>query len=98
VPETEISSAGLDPRRRRALFRSRRRGLKEMDVLLGSFTNAFLAGFSDSEMDEFERLLDASDQDVLSWLTGAAPLPKAHDTPVMRKLMDFHTHAGPINL
>ena len=30
-----LSSAGLDPRRRRILFRAWRRGLREMDLALG---------------------------------------------------------------
>ena len=29
-----LSSAGLDPRQRRILFRARRRGLREMDIAL----------------------------------------------------------------
>ena len=38
-----LSSAGLDPRRRRILFRARRRGLREMDLALGAFADAHLA-------------------------------------------------------
>lgn len=93
---TEISSAGLEPRRRRALYQAWHRGMREMDILLGKFADAELANLSDSEMDEFEHLLNAIDRDLLSWMTGEAPLPREYDTGVMRKLMAFHTHDGPI--
>lgn len=95
---TEISSAGLDPRRRRALFRAWHRGMREMDILLGKFADASLAGMSEAEMDEFEVILDAIDRDLLAWLTGEAPLPQEYDRPVMRKLMDFHRHDGPLHI
>ena len=95
---TEISSAGLDPRRRRALFRAWHRGMREMDILLGKFADASLAAMSEAEMDEFEVILDAIDRDLLAWLTGEAPLPQEYDTPVMRKLMEFHTHDGPLHV
>ncbi|MBM3609221.1 MAG: succinate dehydrogenase assembly factor 2 [Alphaproteobacteria bacterium] len=95
---TNISSAGLDPRRRRALYRAWHRGMRETDILLGKFADASLAALSESEMDEFELLLDLPDRDLLAWLTGEAPLPRERDTPLWRKLAAFHTHSGPVNI
>ncbi|HUZ66877.1 MAG TPA: succinate dehydrogenase assembly factor 2 [Beijerinckiaceae bacterium] len=95
---TSLSSTDLDPRRRRALFRARHRGIREMDVLLGRFCDAHLASLSDEEVGELEGLLEAPDQDVFSWLTGAALAPERYDLPVFRKLAEFHRHAGPLDL
>lgn len=97
VPSS-LSSSDLDPRRRRALFRSRHRGLREMDVLMGRFCDAHLASLSEDELTDFESLMEAPDQQVLSWLIGAAPAPVPYDTPVFRKLAEFHTHSGPLDL
>jgi antitoxin CptB len=93
-----LSSSGLDERRRRALFRSRHRGLREMDLLLGQFSDAHLARLTDRELTDYEALMDAPDAEVFSWLTGAAPTPAGHDTPLFRKLLQFHTHSGPLAL
>jgi antitoxin CptB len=87
-----------DPRRRRALFRSWHRGLRETDLLLGRFADAEIAGLNDRDLADYESLLDAQDRDVLAWLTGEAEVPPDYDTPVFRKLRDFHTHAGPIHV
>jgi antitoxin CptB len=87
-----------DPRRRRALFRSWHRGLRETDLLMGRFADAEIAGLNDRDLADYESLLDAQDRDVLAWLTGEAEVPPDYDTPVFRKLRDFHTHAGPIHV
>ncbi len=81
-----LSSAGLDPRRRRILFRCRRRGLREMDIALGNFAETALQSLSDDELAEFERWLDAPDPDLLAWITGEAPAPVEYDTPLFQRL------------
>ncbi len=81
-----LSSAGLDERRRRILFRARRRGLREMDLVLGDFADAHLIGLSEAELAEVEVWLDLPDPDILSWLTGEAALPHKFDTPLFAKL------------
>jgi antitoxin CptB len=85
---TPLSSAELDPRRRRILFRARRRGLREMDIALGTFADARLAGLSEDEVAEFERWLELPDPDILAWLTGEAPTPSEFDTPLFQELRD----------
>ncbi len=86
MPSSPLSSAGLDPRRRRILFRAWRRGLREMDLALGQFADANLTGLGDGEIAEFERWLDLPDPDILAWITGEAPTPAEFDTPLFARL------------
>jgi antitoxin CptB len=86
----EISSDGLDPRRRRLLFRSWHRGIREMDMVYGRFADAQIAALSDGELDDYEKLLELRDQQVFDWVFGAQPLPASYDTPVFRRLLAFH--------
>jgi len=81
-----LSSAGLDARRRRILFRAWRRGVREMDLVMGQFADANLPTLSEAELDEFERLLDAPDPELLAWITGEAATPAAFDTPLFARL------------
>ncbi len=81
-----LSSAGLDPRRRRILFRARRRGIREMDLAFGAFADAHLAALTEAELAEVEGWLDLPDPEILSWITGEAPLPAHFDTPLFAKL------------
>ena len=85
----ERTSAGLDERRRRLLFRSWRRGTREMDLIMGRFAEAVIGDLTDEEVAEFERLSDAADPDLYSWLTGSQPVPADYDLPMFRRLRDF---------
>jgi antitoxin CptB len=85
-----ISSDGLDPRRRRLLFRSWHRGIREMDMVYGRFADAQIAALSEAELADYEKLLELRDQQVFDWVFGAKPLEAAYDTPVFRRLLAFH--------
>ena len=91
---TTRTSADLDPRRRRTLFRAWHRGIREMDLIMGRFADVHLAAFTDAELDEFEHLLDALENDLLSWMTGVAAVPPDHDTAMFRRVREFHFKAG----
>ncbi len=88
-----LSSDGLDPRRRRLLFRSWHRGIREMDLILGRFADACLTQFSDAELDDYERLIAMPDPDLLGWVTGELTAPADYDTLLLRRLRDFHLNA-----
>jgi antitoxin CptB len=91
---TELSSEGLDARRRRLLFRCRHRGIREMDLVLGRFADAQLERLSETELDVLETWLDIPDQQMFAWVNGAEPVPAEIDTPMFRRLRAFH-RAGP---
>ena len=80
----------MDARRRRLLFRSWHRGIREMDIVYGRFADANIAGLSDAELDDYERLLELPDQQVFEWVSGAQMLPAGYDTALFKRLRDFH--------
>ena len=51
---TTRTSADLDPRRRRTLFRAWHRGMREMDLIMGRFADAEIGTLSDEELTTFE--------------------------------------------
>ena len=87
---TERSSAGLDERRRRLLFRAWRRGVREMDLVVGRFADACIDKFDTAELDQFEHLIEAPNAELYAWIVGNEAVPEQHDTPVLRQLMAFH--------
>ena len=94
---TTRSSADLDPRRRKVLFRAWHRGIREMDLIMGRFADAEIGGFSEDELDEFERLIEVPDRDLFRWITGEDETPSNYDTALFRRLKSFHTHDAPIH-
>jgi len=91
---SELSSEGLDARRRRLLFRCRHRGIREMDFVLGRFADAQLTALCDAELDVLESWLDIPDQQMFAWVNGSEPTPAEIDTPMFRRLRDFHRAAA----
>ncbi|MCV0396907.1 MAG: succinate dehydrogenase assembly factor 2 [Rhizobiaceae bacterium] len=87
------SSEGLDPRRRKLLFRSWHRGMREMDLILGSFADACIDGLNEVQLDQYEQLLDISDAVLLAWVTGRKP---AADAPsILRSIIEFRDSSTP---
>lgn len=62
---------------RRLKIRSWRRGMKEMDLILGRFADTRLPELSDAEIVAYEHLLEENDQDLFLWVTGRSPAPDA---------------------
>jgi antitoxin CptB len=84
------SNEGLDVRRRRLCFRAWHRGTREMDLLLGRFADAEVARIDEQSLASFEALLEIPDPDLYNWILGAEETPAPYDTPLLRKLRDFH--------
>ena len=78
---------GLDTRRRKLLFRSWHRGMREMDLVLGRFADAEIAGLTEDEIDQYEKLLDIPDTEFLPMVTGEIPVPAHADGPLMRRIL-----------
>ena len=87
---TGRSSEGLDERRRRLLFRSWHRGIREVDLILGRFADARLAMMGETELDEYEKLLDVPTPDILAGVMGERPVPPEQQTPLLAEMIDFH--------
>jgi antitoxin CptB len=91
---TERSSEGLDPRRRRLLFRAWRRGVRETDLIVGRFADAYIDKFDDAALDDFERLIEVPNAALYAWVVGAEDAPAEFSTTVLRQLITFHANSG----
>ena len=77
-----------EARLKRMAMRSWRRGTKEMDLVLGPFADAHLAGLSEADLGLYDQLLNENDQDLISWILGQtlSPAPLA---PLLARIADF---------
>jgi antitoxin CptB len=73
-------------RRARLRFRAQRRGFKEVDLIFGAFAEFHLMDLAETELDQFEALLEVADQTVFGWLKGTEPVPREFDTGVFARL------------
>lgn len=91
-PET---GGSLETRRKRLLFRAQRRGFKEVDIIFGTFAADELSGMGEAELDQFEALLQAPDQEVYAWLRGHTPAPPEFDTPLFARMKALCSRKDP---
>ncbi|MCK8781136.1 succinate dehydrogenase assembly factor 2 [Rhizobium sp. NTR19] len=90
------TSADLDPRRRRILYRCWHRGIREMDLVFGSFAEAEITTLSETELDEFEQIMAEDDHDLHAWITGARPLPADRNTPLFARVAAYEPDFDPV--
>ena len=82
----------LEIERKRLKFRSWHRGTREMDLILGSFADRYVPGFSESELERYEEVLNLSDPDLYDWISGQKSPPANLNNPVLDRLLK-HTPA-----
>ena len=61
--------------RKRLLVRSWRRGTKELDLILGQFSNKNLKKLKISELNLYEQLLSNDDHLIYSWIFSKEEIP-----------------------
>lgn len=64
-----------DVRIKRMRIRAWRRGIKEMDLVLGGYADTELATMDDATLDVFEAVMGENDHDILQWVTGQVAPP-----------------------
>lgn len=81
----------LEMRRRRAGYRASHRGTKEMDIILGRYAEARLAGMQHDELSVFERLLALPDPLLTQWFSrGATAADAGEFAGLIDALRDHH--------
>lgn len=83
------TSADLDPRRRRILFRAWHRGIREMDLVFGQFADSELAALAETDLDELEAIMAEEDNDLVKWIIGERPVPQHYRTPLFERIASY---------
>ena len=68
-----------ETRLKRLRMRSWHRGTREMDLILGRFADAGLAGLDAARLDSFEQFLSENDHDLYRWVASAENTPQRYE-------------------
>jgi antitoxin CptB len=49
---------------------------------------------TDSELDEYERLLEVPDHDIYGWVTGEREIPQEYRSDLLNRIAHFHNDRG----
>jgi antitoxin CptB len=86
---SEDYPGNIGMRRKKLQFRSWHRGTRELDLIFGPFADAAIETLDAAELDDYERLLNLPDSDLMDWVLGAKPLPPNLDSPLFRRILAF---------
>ena len=62
--------SNIEQFKKKIMYRSNYRGTKEMDKLLGAFTNKYIDELNQSDLIDLEKLLDIDDNSLYSFYNG----------------------------
>lgn len=79
----------MDERRKRLHYQSWHRGMKETDLILGTFADRYLAILEEAALDQFEELLACSDQQIYAWIADREEVPGKFDNEIMDLLREL---------
>ncbi|XP_023343979.1 succinate dehydrogenase assembly factor 2, mitochondrial [Eurytemora carolleeae] len=89
IPEyIEKFDEPLEEKRARLLYQSRKRGMLENGLLLGSFAKKFLSDMDPEKLSLYDRLINlpSNDWEIYYWATETRPTPEDFDNVVMDML------------
>ena len=78
----------IDKLRKKIIYRSIHRGIKEMDLLLSSFVNKYVNDFKITELKQLDYLLNIDDDDIFNWYINKQTerlIPKNKVTNLLKK-------------
>ena len=75
---------------KKLIYRSKHRGCKETDIIMGSFAEQELPKFTKSEVDLYADFIEESDWDIYAWVNGNLEMPEKYRDNVGKKLMEFN--------
>jgi antitoxin CptB len=76
-------------RRKKLLFRSWHRGTRELDLIFGAFADAAIETLDEGELDDYERLLNLPDTDLMDWMLSGKPVPAEIDSTLLQRILAF---------
>ncbi|KAK5581761.1 hypothetical protein RB653_003339 [Dictyostelium firmibasis] len=89
----EISE--IEKLRKKLLYQSKERGMLENDLLLGSFAKLNIQKLTESQLRDYNLLLQQPDPDIFNWILKKTEVPEEYETEVL-KLVQHHCKNDPL--
>lgn len=71
---------------KKLFYRSKNRGCKEMDYILGNFASLYLPFMGEEKLLSYALILDQNDNDLYNWITNKSSVPSNLDAEIMEQL------------
>lgn len=79
----------LEKRKKQLLYRANHRGIKEMDIIIGGYADAYIMDMPEDVLDEFEKIMSELDRDLLTWFVGEVKVPDHIKSPLFDTILKY---------
>ena len=79
----------IDQLKKKIIYRSKYRGTKKMDKLLGAFTDKYINQLNNSDLIDLERFLDVDDNNLYNFYNGIPTEIKFEENNISILFKDF---------
>ena len=79
----------FDTLKKKILYRSNHRGVKELDLLLSNFVKKYIDSFDEVELKELDSLLNVDDEILYKWYFNLDTKTLVTKNKVTKKLKEF---------
>ena len=79
----------LENWRKRLTYRSWHRGMKEMDLLMGTFADQHVPTFNAEQLRAYDAVLDIEDPDLYAMYMGQIPPSEAQNSDILTMFLGF---------
>lgn len=76
--------------KKKLLYQSTHRGCKELDIILGGFAEKFLMKLESQSTLDYQKLLNAPDNDIYDWITKKKIPPEKYDTEILKEIISYN--------
>lgn len=70
-------------------IRAKRRGLKELDIVLGFVADNYLLNMNEEQLNQFKELLSQEDSNLFKWIMNKEPIPAYLDNDIWKMVRSF---------
>ncbi|ADE30136.1 succinate dehydrogenase assembly factor 2 [Rickettsia prowazekii] len=71
---------------KKLFYRSKKRGCREMDYILGRFAEKYLSSMDEKKLKSYTLILDQNDNDLYNWINNKPSAPSYLDPEIIDKL------------
>ena len=79
----------IEQLKKKIIYRSNYRGTKEMDKILGAFTNKYINELNSSELVDLEKLIDIDDDNLYNFYNGLETNIEFHNNKINNLFKNF---------
>lgn len=79
----------FDTLKKKILYRSNHRGVKELDLLLSNFVKKYIDSFNETELKELDSLLNVDDEVLYKWYLNLETKTLVPKNKITEKLKEF---------